>query len=272
MNQKIIIGIIIALFALTTFVSALPSGPRSLDTSNTARWPTWAPLNTTAIAGNVTELTFNASTITRTYQGYYGNITGFIVLGDNNNNTLYDWTLASPQGEIYAVRSDVVPSWGLVTCASYNELVSEDIRLNVNETIDEDSVNNTFVVGGAPDQLSRFGATELVHPQFWVANQSVTANACPLAVMYNSSAMPSPYFKQVLLSDNTNVPVTPGTSTEGFVIYTGIIAHTLNPWAESDGFDQRTHDFEMLVGEDGHGIEDGSTATTSTYWFYLELD
>jgi hypothetical protein len=272
MNQKMIIGILIALVALTTFVSALPSGPRSLDRITEAIWPTWDPLSTTAIAGNVTELMFNGSTITRTYQGYYGNITGLIVLGDTSNNTLYDWTLASPQGEVYAVRSVTVPSWGLVRCASYNELVSEDIRLNVNETVDEDAVNNTFVVGGAPDQKARFGTSELVHPQFWVANQSIAANDCPVAVMYNSSAMPSPYFKQVLLSDTVNVPATPGVTTEGYVIYTGIIAHTLNPFAESDGYDQRTHDFEMLVGEDGHGVEDGATATTSTYWFYLELD
>jgi len=272
MNQKMIIGILIALFALTIFVSALPSGPQSLTRSNEARLPTWDPLNTTAIAGNLTELTFNGSSITRTYQGYYGNITGFIVLSDSQNYSLYDWTLANPQGEIYAVRSATIPSWGLVSCASYNELVSEDIRLNVNETIDEDSVNNTFVVGGAPDQKARFGVGELVHPQFWTANESMAADSCPLAVMYNSSAMPSPYFKQVLLSDNVNVPAAPGTSTEGFVIYTGIIAHTLNPFAESDGFDQRTHDFEMLVGEDGHGIQDGGTATTSTYWFYLELE
>jgi len=272
MNQKIILGFVIALLSLSIYVSALPSGPRTLDRSNEDRWPLWDPISTTAIAGNLTELTFNASTITRTYQGYYGNITGRIVLGDSNNLTLYDWSLYSPQGEIYAVRSALVPSWEHVSCASYPELQSEDLRLNANETIDEDAINNTFVVGGATDQAERFGAAQLFHPQFWVANQSITANQCPVAVMYNSTSQPSPYFKEVLLSDNTNVPVTPGTSQEGFVIYTAIIAHTLNPFAESDGFNNRNHDFEMLVGEDGHGAEIGSTATTSTYWFYVELD
>jgi hypothetical protein len=267
MNQKILLGFLIALISVSTFISALPVGPKSLDRISEARWSTWDSINTTAIAGNVTEMNFNSSTITRTYQGYFGNITGMIVLGDAQNNSLYDWTIASPQGEIYAVRSVTVPTWGSVTCASQTELQDEDTRLNVNETIDEDSVNRTFVVGGAQDQVDRFGASELIHPQFYVANQSVTANSCPLAVMYNSTSQPSPYFKEVLLSDNVNNdPVT------GFVIYTGIIAHTLNPFAESDGFDQRTHDFEMIVGEDGHGTQDGGSATTSTYWFYLELD
>jgi hypothetical protein len=274
MNQKLILGLMIALLSLSIYVSAVPAGPKSLDRSNEDRWPTWGALNTTAIAGNVTELTYNASTITRTYQGFYGNITGRIVLGDALNNSLYDWTLANPQGEVYAVRSFDVPSWESVTCASYDELVSEDLRLNVNETTDEDSINRTFVVNGSQDQIDRFTAAELVHPQFWVANQSIEQNACPVAVLYNSSGMPSPYYKEVLLSDNdpAHTPVTPGTSEEGFVIYTAIIAHTLNQFADTDGFDGHNHDFEMLVGEDGHGAETGTTATTSTYWFYLELD
>jgi hypothetical protein len=61
-----------------------------------------------------------------------------------------------------------------------------------------------------------------------------------------------------LLSDQNLVPI----------IYTGIIAHTLNPTTESDGFDQRTHDFEMIVGENGHGVDSDPTL----YYFYLELE
>jgi len=166
---------------VSTLVSALPVGPKTLDRVSESRWPTWDSLNTTAMAGNVTELNFSGSTITRTYQGYFGNITGMIVLGDSQNNSLYDWTIASPQGEIYAVRSPTVPSWNSVTCAATWELDAEDLALNVNSTIDEDSVNNTFVVGGAPDQIARFTNAELIHPQFWVANQSIIQNTCPLA-------------------------------------------------------------------------------------------
>jgi len=275
MNQKTVLGIIMALIALTmltTFASAAPAGPRNLDRIYDSHWPVWDALTMTAMAGNVSELIFNASTVTRTYQGYFGNITGFITLGDSQNNTLYDWSVASPKGQIYAVRDPTVPVWETVTCASQDELQSEDLRIGANETIDEDSVNRTFVVGGAPDQIARFGSTELIHPQFWVANQSILENSCPLAVMYNDSYMPSPYFKEVMLSDNTagHVPTGLGDTT-GFVIYTAIIAHSMNPFAESMGFDQRNHDFEMIVGENGHGNDTGTTATTSTYYFYVEM-
>jgi len=258
MNRTYILGMVFMLVAISV-VSALPSGPTTdLTPSNSSRWDTWGPKTMQAIAGNVTEFNTNGSTITRTWQGYFGNITGMIVLGDSNNNTLYDWYLASPQGEIYAVRNPTVPDWYNVRCSSTAEMQAEDLALGVNESIDEDSVNNTFVVGGAPDQINRFGAGELTYPLFYVSNVTITADSCPLAVMYNSSYMPSPYFKEVLLSDQGVAPI----------IYTAIIAHTLNPFAESDGFDQRTHDFEMIVGENGHGTD----TVTSTYYFYLELE
>jgi hypothetical protein len=267
MNQKLLLGIMIALISLSTLVSAVPSGPASIDRPYDTRWATWDPIEQEAIAGNVSELNFEGSTITRTYQGYVGNVTGWIVLGDANNNTLYDWTLASPQGEIYAIRSSTVPEWASVTCASSAEIDDEDIRLGVNSLLDEDSVNNTFVVGGAPDQLNRFPAADFGHPEFWTANSNVLADSCPVATLYDDTGNPSPDFKEVLLSDNTNTdPVT------GFVIYTAIISHTINPFGDSVGFDGRVYDFQMLVGEDGRGLEDGPTATTSTYWFYLELD
>jgi hypothetical protein len=217
-----------------------------------------------ALAGNVSQLIFNGTTVTRTFQGYYGNISGIITLGDSSNNTLYDWTLASPQGEIYAVRNNTVPLWETVVCADQPHIQTEDLRLNVNETKDEDAVNRTFVIGGAPDQVARFTA-DFSYPQFWVANQSIEANTCAVATMYNSSYAPSPYFKEVLLQDET----------KSYMIYTALIAHTIQPFPGPDdfnGFNGGNWDFEMMVGEDGHGANIGDTATTSTYWFYLELD
>lgn len=253
-----ILGVLLLGVMAATFVSALPSGPTEPITPiSNERWPEWGPQTLVALAGNVTQFDTNSSTITQTWQGYFGNITGMITLGDASNNTLYDWSLANPQGEIYAVRSATVPNWTVIHCANETDIATEDTALGVTVAEDEDSVNATFVIGGAPDQIARFGAAELTHPLFYVGPVTVTANSCPVAVLYNSSGMPSPYFKEVLLSDNTTN-----------LIYTGIIAHTLNPFAESDGFDDRTHDFQMIVGEDGHGTD----VATSTYYFYLELE
>ncbi len=257
MNQKLVLYTLLALLTIS-MVSAIPTGPQSMTEIASSRWPEAAYLatNNSAIAGNVTELTLNGSTVTRTWQGYFGNITGMVVLGDSANNTLYDWSVASPHGQVYALKSSGIPAWSSIRCANQTELQAEDTLLGVNSSVDVDAVNRTFVVGGAPDQITRFGATQLTHPLFYVGNVSIVNNTCPVAVMYNSTTQPSPYFKEVLLSDGT-----------ADLIYTGIIAHTLNPFAESDGFDDRTHDFEMIVGENGHGTD----VAVTTYWFYLEL-
>jgi hypothetical protein len=259
MNHRLLLYTMLAVLTIT-LVSAVPSGPTTdIVTIQSERWTTWPPKTLPAIAGNVTEFNTNGTTITRAWQGYYGNITGTITLGDSNNNTLYDWSLANPQGEIYAVRSVTTPDWYNVRCSDDTEIRAEDLALNIDNLRDEDSVNNTFVINGTPDQLARFpGSPHFTHPRFYVANVTIENNSCPLAVMYNSSYMPSPYFKEVLLSDQGAVPI----------IYTALIAHTLNPSAESDGFNQRPHDFEMIVGEDGHFND----LNPVTYWFYLELE
>ena len=258
MKHRLMLFLVLALVTIT-FVNALPTGPeQDIVPIKSERYDTWGPKTILATAGNVTEFNTNGSSITQTWQGYFGNITGMIVLGDANNNTLYDWYMASPQGEIYAVRSANIPAWYNVRCSNDAEIIAEDVALQNNESVAEDSVNNTFVVGGAPDQLARFPTADFTYPTFYVANVTIPLNTCPVATMYNNLREPSPYFKEVLLSDQALAPI----------IYTGIIAHTINPYAESMGFDKRTHDFEMIVGEDGHYND----LVTSTYWFYLELE
>ena len=76
--------------------------------------------------------------------------------------------------------------------------------------------------------------------------------------MYNESGLPSDNFREVLLHDNVN----------SAIIYTAFISHVFQPTSDSNGFDGVVHDFEMVVGEDGHGTDTAS----STYYFYLELE
>ena len=74
-----------------------------------------------AVAGNVTQLTVAGTTVTQTWQGYYGNVTGTITLDDASNNTMYDWALASPEGEIYASQATVTWTSGNVQCYDLNQ-------------------------------------------------------------------------------------------------------------------------------------------------------
>jgi hypothetical protein len=183
-------------------------------------------------------MNLNGNTITNTWQGYFGNVTGKIVLGNSNNNTFYDWNAASPHGEIFATRTSSTPTWTSIRCANVTNILAEDTYLGANQTADVDSVNNTFL------NSSSFN-------QFYVGSVNInTSQNCFATRMYNASGVKSTAnFAEVLLSDTSNM------------IYTSIIDQA------TIGFDNRTHQFEMLVGENGHG---GDTATTA-YYFYVEL-
>lgn len=257
MNKFVLLGVMVALISVC-YVSALPTGPTNAITpTDTERLDAWSAKTVVAQAGNVTEFDTDSSSITRTWQGYFGNITGTIVLGDANNNTFYDWNLANPQGEIYAIRSSSVPAWTNTRCATQAELIAEDTALGVDSPVDEDAVNRTFVVTGSAEAQTSYGGA-MGHPTFYVADSEILADQCAVAYMYNTTGSPSDSFREVVLSDNAAVPI----------IYTALLAHNFNPTTDTAGFDGSNHDFQMIVGEDGHGTDVGP----STYYFYLELE
>lgn len=230
---------VIVLSWATFFVIALPTGPSSAITPlSSSRYSEASAKTADAIAGNVSEINLNANAITQTWQGYFGNITGNILLGNSNNNTLYNWALASPQGEVYATSVASVPAWANVRCANVTEIAAEDASLGVNQSRDADSVNNTFSIQS--------------HVGFYVGSVNLANDTCYSTYLYNFSGAQSNYWSEILLSDDASVPL----------IYTALLEDNIF------GFDNRTHDFQMIVGENGHN---GNTATT-TYYFYLELE
>jgi hypothetical protein len=182
-------------------------------------------------------LNFESNSVTNTWQGYYGNISGSIKLGDANNNTLYDWTTASPNGEIYATQSVTTPTWGSIVCANSTQVDAEEIALGVNQTTDQDSVNRTFI-------------NSTLFDTFYVGNKNINSSQDCFAVnLHNNTGNPSSDFQEVLLHDGAAM------------VYTALIKQ------DAIGFDSNTHDFEMIVGENGHN---GDTNPT-IYYFYVEL-
>src|SRR5262245_23324497 len=101
-------------FALSViFVSGAPQGPDSVIVAGSGRHGTYSGAGpmVQAQAGNVTPLVVSQQVSTQAWQGYYGNVTGTIVLDDASNFTLYDWSLPTPSGEIYAANSSTSIAW-----------------------------------------------------------------------------------------------------------------------------------------------------------------
>jgi len=237
MNWLKIFGILLLGVLCVVVAQATPTGPSNINAISSSRYPVTSASNLSAVAGNVTEVNFISDAITPTWQGYFGNVSGTILLGNSNNQTLYDWNLASPSGEIYATRTSATPAWNDVRCADQTEVNSEDTTLGVDQSIDPDSVNKTFL------NTTSFNS-------FYVGSVNInTSLNCRAVQLYNGTGASSSSFQEVVLSDGSNL------------VYTSLLANDAN------GFDNKTHDFEMIVGENGHL---GDT-TSTPYYFYLEL-
>jgi len=200
-----------------------------------------------AYAGNVTELNIDTSTVTQGWQGYYGSVTGAIVLDDAQNQSIYAWEYTNPQGEIYATRNATVINWTAtnIICANITHIETEESELNFNleGSQDLDGINETF--------------TYITHPGFNVSNEGFESDECNFTVStYVNDTAPGGdtprAFNETLLY----------SSSDAGLIYMAYLND------DAYGFNATPYDFQMLVAEDGHS---GDTATTM-YYFYVEIE
>lgn len=234
MRKGQLILIMVMALVLVGIISAAPTGPKDLTRVTSSRYNDsgnggW---NVSAQAGNVTELIINATSVTQTWQGYYGNVIGMILLADSSNKTLIDWTLTGVQGQVYASRSNLF-DFTTVNCSDAANITAEDSALG--STGKADAVNNTF--------------TLFSHSAFYVGTRPIGVNNCSTVKLRNSTGV-SDDWKEVLLSDAT-----------GNLVYTALLT------SDKNGFNGSNYDFQMIVGENGHA---GDTATTP-YYFWIEL-
>lgn len=244
-----ILTVIIMLLGTIALAYAENNEPLGAETvteiqAETANLSLYDPDSHDAEAGNVTELLITGVSQTKTWQGYYGNITGTIILEDSQKNRFYDWDAAEPQGEIYATVNNTI-TWTDVACAN----LSDDTYLSSWNTFygitpnDYDSINLTY------------NYTD--HPEFYAGTSNMTG--CPTAYTFVNDAMQETDFPTALLT----------TNTESTMIFTAIIEDRADGTrAGKTGFDGADHDFQVLVAENGQLGNDDLT----TYYFYVEIE
>lgn len=236
MNKKtIVLLMVLSAFSCISFALADPSAPTNIDigSSSSRDLSGLADQSVSAQAGNVTQINITALAITQSWQGYYGNVSGTMTLDDGDNNTFYNWTIASAAGEVYATRTSAV-DFSTINCSNSTHIAAEETSLGQSAT-DTDAVSNTF------------DAT--LHPSFDVGSVAFTANACPSTNAFGPSGAQTNDYFQVLMQDGS-----------ANTVYSTLLNGT------QSGFNGQSWDFQLLVGEDGHG----NTATT-TYFFFVEL-
>lgn len=234
MKNKILafLVVLMAVVFAASIVAADPTGTNVTEGTSSRGTGTTSPDSVDAQAGNVTELTVNTTKITQYWQGYFGEINGQIILSDSSGNNLYDWSISSPSGEVYASRDGSV-TWASIACANSTHVSAEETALNITAGA-TDNISNTF-------SKSTHDAFDVGATSFNADNCSYTTNA------YDAAGAQATYWDEILLYEGSAI------------VYTTIIN------ADQTGFDSSTHDFEMLVGEDG------KDSGTTTYYFYTEI-
>lgn len=252
MNKKHRMGLVsvflmvVTLFSFSIIAGTDPEPPTNITiVTSSTRTPNQAQ-NISAIAGNVTQINIYAYTQTRTWQGYYGNITGTITLDDSQGHTVYDWETTNPSGQIYASTTQVNFAAGNVECYNFSRTGSGYLNLSAYESslgltpTSADGINETF------NETNNFDS-------FYVGVTYIN-RTCPVVYLYNASNQSSPNtYQEVLLYD----------LAANNTVFTSII----RPGGIL-GFNNEMWDFQMIVAEKGHG---GDTQTTP-YFFYISLE
>jgi hypothetical protein len=213
MNEKrrgIVIFVILVSIMVATNIRGDPSGA-TLDRGASSRGTNPSATQTTAQAGNITQMNIDQSRITDTWQGFYGNVSGQIVLENGGGNNFYDWDYLSITGEVYASRT-TVSSWTSINCTNSTQWQNEETSLGITST-QLDGINETY--------------SATTHPTFFIGSRLM--DNCRSTRPYNSSSSASSFWN-VLLNSNANN-----------VVYAAILAENKN------AFDNSTADFEILV-------------------------
>lgn len=254
-NKSVILlftSLMFIIIILNIYVSATPIGPdiflRNFSSGfNNSRFPV---RNTSAIAGNVTELSIDAITSTRSWQGFFGNITGEIFLQDSNGYVFYNWTTQEPNGEIYASPNSSI-TWANVKCLNYTANGSTALNLT--------SLESLFNISSYADDGVDVTYAYLNNPSFYVGSVLISANACPTAYINQNNNSQSSNFPNMLLTDNVSI------------VFSTLIENTdSSNSTDKAGYNGVNYDFQLLVTEDGR--TDFLNPQVTTYYFWIELN
>jgi hypothetical protein len=264
MKWKILTLAFALLFIILSFsVYALDPTGAAISNEVTSRAPNDTAMSHEAQAGNVTFFDIYGVSTTQTWQGYYGNVTGTIQLADANDKAMYNWSLASPEGEIYASTNATI-SWSNVQCLNFTANGQGQDESGLGGTVNMNGTNLSTLESMfniQPDDVDGVSETFTLlhggigeHDRFFTASNEFSEGECISTRVFSSAGTgESDKFEEVLLYE----PVTAS------VIFTSLLEEQTVA-----GFDNSSYDFEMLVLEDGHGTD----VDTTSYFFFVELE
>jgi hypothetical protein len=224
-------------------VIGVPSGPTitysGASTSN--RSAPSIESNSSIVGGTIATLQLSSREQNDNWKAYVGNVSGTFVLEDSANYSIYEWSLSTPSGEVYATRTSSSITWSTIMCANVTHVSQEEIEMGHTGTFTPtDSINQTF-----DDNVND-------HWGFYAGPTQIVVNSCTYSInpWVNDSAQSSDLFDEILLYDGSNL------------VYTSKIEYNLVGYRN----DSTQYDFQMLVAENAT-----AGASRIDYYFYVEL-
>ena len=166
MKGKLAILMLAVLVLSFSLAVAAPSGASTTaGTSETGTATSSSSLN--ADGGNVTYVDVSSNVITSRWAGFYGNVSGNLLLADASANNFYQWTVGSMDGAVVYAASGSVSDWSSTNIVPLT---------NANAP--------AWVQGAATDNFTNtFSATESF------SSSSLTIASTPYVTTYNSTGV-----------------------------------------------------------------------------------
>lgn len=230
------IAFIICINVINIF-AATPQPPDFLNvTENTTReTPSVKMVNISG--GYIAVMNLTATVQNTRWKAFVGQLYPSLTLQDSSGAQIYDWTLTTTTGRIYATRNSSSPTWVNVECANLTTLNEENVLLehaNVN-----DNLTKTFNITA--------GAT---HGGFNIGAVSFSNDTCPTLNTYKENATQDTDFEEIALYDDSNI------------FFTTLLESNV------EGYNHEQFDFQMIVPENGNS----SRSIVTAYYIYVELD
>lgn len=219
---------------MTSFAVALtPDGPTSIDIGTSTEKQLLNSEMVNVSGGTITPVNLSATIQNPRWKAFVGSVTGSFTLDDASGNSIYDWSLSTVTGRVYATRTSGSVTWSNVACATPAQILQENTELS--HSSPNDNISATF--------------SSTTHDQFYVGSVNIAQDSCKSLNTYVNGASQDASFEEMLLHDQTNM------------VYTTILEEDLA------GYNGQLYDFQMLVPEVGSSGWTGSTA----YYLYVEI-
>jgi hypothetical protein len=269
---------VLSISALALIVAAIsPEKPDTITgiTNRTASYPNGTKINFSRGMIHVIRITHAQPTLK--WIGYIGNVTGTFALKDESSNKLFDWTMGTITGEVYATKETScatntatniqcggIPSWANMICANQS-MINDESGLFNHSNAEGDTYKYTFLT--TPFVLRSFYAGDKLVNDTLVAGPAGT-NCFGINLNTNNShttAGTNSKWQEVVLTDLTSEDESGaggyGKPFQFDLVYAALLSN------KSYGYNRQQYDFQILLPQLGRQ----GTVNNIPFYFYVEL-